>query len=959
MFATAVVSPVSPPYALHPRNTPVFRRGSHWRRRDGADELGDTSAELLDRIAASISDRYRVVRLLGEGGMAMVYLADDLRHHRAVAIKVLKPELTEGVGVDRFLREINTSARLNHPHILPLLDSGRAGDLLFYVMPFVEGESLRERFERSGRLPLEDAIRFIAEIADGLGYAHRSGVVHRDVKPENVMLSSGHAVITDFGVARALDQAGDARLTQTGRSTGTPYYMSPEQWDSAAPNFDGRSDQYALGCVAYEIMAGQRPFTAPTVMGLMLQHLTATIPSLRAARPDVPEHVDAAIRTALAKVPEHRFATTEGFAAALRSPSAPLTLPAAAPHAPRISRKLRTSALKAAALGVILAIAGYAGYRLQQSVGTPAPTRLVVLPFQNQGPSSHAYFADGISEEITNRLASVSSLRVIDRRSAAQYRGSTKSSREIGDDLKVEYLIEGSVRWDGSTREHSSVRVTAQLVRVSNGVVLLPYDTTAPVNDVFTIQASIAQQVTEKLSVALLPPERRRLATQPTENIEAYRTYLQGNVAYDRSWARRDVETAIGFYEKAVELDPKFALAWAKLGKTHCWMNQLRLDLSENRLVKAKTAADRAIALDANLAEAHVALGLYWYWGRDDYDRALVELTRAAALEPSNAEAFHQIGNVRRRQGRWGDAIASYRMSADLNPWSHRAWFTLGETLLIVREYDEAATTLSRVTQLAPDFLEGYLQQARVAVSSHGDIEAARKFIMMAEERIPPADWRAPMAEWVRIINGRNVQQYVDRLRPGAYGLDSANYHVVKARFLLQMGARGAAAVQFDSARTTLEDVRDRQPGEFLPHAALGTVYAGLNRPADAVASAHRAIELMPVEKDALDGPGMLYNLAWVYALLGNADSAAVYLHRSLSIPSYYSINLVRADPLFASFVSTPQFRDLAMKLSASGRSARTTVSPAPPSSGPYARRLIPRYAGASSTQDPQLMRSR
>ncbi|MEO8577036.1 MAG: protein kinase [Gemmatimonadales bacterium] len=886
--------------------------------------MGDISTDLLSRIAASISDRYRVDRLLGEGGMAMVYHADDLRHHRAVAIKVLKPVLTEAVGSERFLREINTSARLNHPHILPLLDSGTAGDLLFYVMPFVDGESLRDRLERDGPFPLEEAIRIVAEIADGLAYAHRAGVVHRDVKPENIMLSSGHAVITDFGVARALDAAGDARLTQTGGSTGTPYYMSPEQWDTAATNFDGRSDQYALGCVAFEILTGARPFSAPTAMALMLQHLSSPIPSVRKFRPDVPEHVDVAIRTALAKVPEHRFSTTDGLAAALRSPSAPVPAPPPAPTPSRnLPRWLRPTVPKVAALAVLLTLGAYAGFKMRPggNASLQGKIGLAVLPFQNQGMSSDAYFADGIADDITNRLASVSRLKVIDRRSTAKYRGSNKTTREIGDDLNVDYLVEGTVRWDGSTQEHSSVRVTAQLVSVSNGVVLLPYDTTAPTANVFAIQAGIAQRVTEKLTVALLPPERRRLQSQDTLNMEAYRAYLQGNSEYQRSWSRKSVEAAIGSFDKAVALEPDYALAWAKLGWMHCWMNQLGLDLSEERLVKAKAAVDRALALDSSLAEAHVALGLYWYWGRDDYDKALFELTRAAELEPSYAEASHQIGNVRRRQGRFSDAIANYRMSADLNPVYGLAWYTLGETLLIVRDYDEAAKILARASELAPDHLEAYLQQARVAISARGDIETARRVLTVAEERIPPAEWRAPMIHWMRIVNGQNLQTYLDRLRPNAYGLDSATYHLVKARFFLQMRERNLAIAEFDSARGRYEHQRDDRPGDALTHAALGEIYAGLARPVEAVASARRAVELIPVSRDALDGPEMLVNLANVYVMTGDADSAAAYYYRALSVPSYFSLNLLRADPLLASFVSTRQFEEMARKLAA-GRAA-------------------------------------
>ncbi|HVF40399.1 MAG TPA: protein kinase [Gemmatimonadaceae bacterium] len=897
--------------------------------------MGETSAETLGRVASTLADRYRVTQLIGQGGMATVYLADDIRHSRTVAVKVMRPELTEGVGSERFLREINTSARLNHPHILPLLDSGRADELLFDVMPFIDGESLRHRLKRDGRLPVDDAIRIVTEIADGLGYAHRAGIIHRDIKPENILLSSGHAVITDFGIARALDQAGDSNLTGTGMVTGTPYYMSPEQWDSA-PGIDGRSDQYALGCMAYEMLIGQRPFVAPTNMALMLQHLTSPVPSVRVEREEVPEHVDAAIATAMAKTPTDRFTTSDEFAAALRSSAAFIPTPTALPKpVPAKAWATRTNAIRGGVAALVLAGVAFAGYQIQKDSATAGPMRLVVLPFKNQGPSSEAYFADGVSDEITTRLASVSSLEVISRTSAVQYRETTKTIQQIGEELDVDYLIEGTVRWSGSSSAQNSVKVTCQLIRISDGSVLLPYDTTTALNDVFAIQAGIAQQVTQKLSVVLLQPERRRLATQPTDDLEAYRNYLQGNTAYERSWSRGDVESALAFYQKAVELDQNFALAWAKLGRTHAWMNQLRYDLSDERLRQAKTAADKAVTLDPTLAEAHLALGLYWYWGLGDYDRALVELTRADALEPSNAQVSLQLGNVRRRQGRWNEAITSYRKSADLNPRSHNAWFNLGETLLFVRRYDEAAGPLARVTDLAPNFLEGYLQQARLAISSRGDLQKARSLVRRAEETIPPTAWRTTMLDWMRVVYGDKLGDYVTRLHPGSYGLDSVTYHMVKGRFLLQLGQRDAATVQFDSARVFLEQMRDRQPDQPWTHATLGTAYAGLNRPEDAMRSARHATELLSVQSDALEGPDFVYNLAGVHVMLGNADSAAVYFDRALSIPSWFSLNMLTADPLLRSFVGTPQFQRLQAKFTNTRRAASVVDSSSGVSAGP------------------------
>jgi serine/threonine-protein kinase len=342
-------------------------------------------------------------------------------------------------------------------------------------------------------------------------------------------------------------------------------------------------------------------------------------------------------------------------------------------------------------------------------------------------------------------------------------------------------------------------------------------------------------------------------------------------------------------------------------------MYQLRLDRTADRLVKAKNAADQAVGLDRELSEAHVALGMYWYWGLANYDRALAELDTAVRLQASNAEASRYIGNVRRRQGRFGEAIESFRRAAELNPRSHNAWYNLGETLLFVREYEQAAPYLDRVTELAPEFPEGYVQRARLVLNSRANIDTARRILSEAEERIPPASWRAPMVDLARMLH-TDLQPYIGRIHPGAYGLDSATYHIVRARLLLQTGNGPAAVAQFDSARVRLEALRDERPGEAWVHGLLGWAYAGLNRPVEASRAAERAMQLLPVATDAFDGPEWLINRAAVNVLLQRPDSAAAYFDAVLAIPSWFSVNALRLDPLFKSFTSTPQFRRLQEK---------------------------------------------
>ena len=869
----------------------------------------------VDRLRASLAGRYEVQRELGRGGFATVYLATDVRHGRMVAIKVLHPELMGTLQSERFLREIRVVAHLNHPHILPMLDSGDADGLLFFVMPYVEGETLRDCLEREKQLSIGEALRITAEIADGLAYAHSRGLVHRDIKPENILLSSGHAVVTDFGIGRAIDQSAAERLTYTGMATGSPAYMSPEQW-TAADRVDGRSDEYSLACMLYEMLIGEPPFSGTSASALMARHNMSPVPSVRLVRPNVPEAIDEAIAKAMEKIPADRYATVTLFAEALAAAPPPVRVTAEDPvaalavrRASRGRRRIDRTTLMIGAAAILVAVLGVFAYRYFS--GGSAYTRLVVLPFENLGAGDDSYLVDGITGELTNKLSGIGSLGVIARTSAVQYRNSRKTAREIGRELHVQYLIEGSVRREQPGRNGGSVRVKASLVRANDETQIWTDDYAVTTGDVTELQTRIAERVAAKLNVVLAEPERRRLKKPATRDAAAYDSYLRGNEHYEHSWSRSDVEAAVQMYEKAVELDPDYALAHARLGQAHAWMYRLDYDVTEDRLIAAKRAADRAIALDKDLPAAHVALGLYYYWGRRNYDRAIEEFDRAMALEPSNADALRQIGNVRRRQGRFDEAIQSYRRSADLDPRSHQAWFNLGETQLYTRRYDEARPNLDRVTLLAPQFLEGYIQRARLAINASGDVETAKRILRDAEERIPPTEWRSTMLDLSRIVYHPDLDGLLSRIRPGAYGLDSTSYYYMKGMMLLQLGRTAQAMAPFDSARVRLERVREDRPDQPNAYALLGGVYAALKRPDDAIRSAERAVQLQPISQDALDGPEWLSYLGFVNAMVGNEEKAVECFTQVLAIPSWISEHSLRRDPILSSMRANPSFQRL------------------------------------------------
>jgi serine/threonine-protein kinase len=505
-----------------------------------------------------LADRYRVERELGRGGMATVFLAQDLRHDRPVAVKVLHPELAATLGPERFQREIRFAARLQHPHILTVLDSGGTERHLWFTMPYVDGETLRARLRREGQLSVPEALRIARETAAALSYAHRQGVVHRDIKPENILLTrDGDTLVADFGIARALGgslggatEGSQAPLTETGMSLGTPAYMSPEQ-ASGDREIDARTDVYSLGCVLYEMLAGEPPFTGPSGQAILLRKFTETPRPLRAVRDTVPEAVDHSVTKALARSPADRWASAADFGKTLETtgatptaathPSSPgatvSSASAVAPpaHRPGVARRyaITFALLGGFAIGLGVLFAWRRGHTAADTDVTGIK-RLAVLPFENLGDSASEYFADGITDEVRGKLSALPGLQVIASRSSGEYKHTSKRLPDIARELGVHYVLIGKVRWEkGVAGTASRVRVSPELVAVEGGVPTTkwqqPFD--ASLTDVFQVQGDIAGRVADALNLAMGSTQRETLKEKPTANLAAYDAYLKGEAA--------------------------------------------------------------------------------------------------------------------------------------------------------------------------------------------------------------------------------------------------------------------------------------------------------------------------------------------------------------------------------------------------------------------------------------------
>jgi len=666
-------------------------------------------ADAIDALRIALADRYAVEREVGRGGMATVYAARDLKHARLVAIKVLRSDIAASLGADRFLREIQLAAQLQHPHILPLHDSGEAGGLLYYVMPFVEGESLRDRLVREKQLPLDEALRITREVADAIDYAHRRGVIHRDIKPENILLSSahdghgGHALVADFGIARAVTSSGGDTLTQAGIAVGTPAYMSPEQ-ASADPSVDGRTDVYSLGCVLYEMLAGHAPFLGATAHEVLARHLHDPVPPIRTVRPDLDPTVESAVSIALAKSPADRYATASAFGRALGHVGAPPVI------------KARGSLLMVGiGIAAVVAVAYLVFWR--GNVSTPrsdaeagAVTSIAVLPFDNiGGDPRNEPFSDGVAEDITTELRKVSRLNVKARTSAFSFKGRNLTAQEIGSRLGAGYVLAGSVQLTGNRR-----RVHAQLIDVSSGNELWSdkYDSDAGAGDIFAVQDSMTRAIVTSLRIPLSTSESASLEKRATMNREAHDLYLQGRYFFEKRDSA-SLARARDFFERAIALDPIYARAWAGLSDAFSHNHAFELMPREAVYARARAAALRALEIDSMLVEAHVSRGFVALFLEWDLATAERSLNRAIELDPDYAPGHQFKAWSLIAANRPGEAVDEMRDAQRLDPFSMVINARVATMLFYSRRYSEAIAQAQRNREMDSTFFSAFLDLLR------------------------------------------------------------------------------------------------------------------------------------------------------------------------------------------------------------------------------------------------------
>jgi serine/threonine protein kinase/tetratricopeptide (TPR) repeat protein len=676
--------------------------------------------DTIARLNTSLVGRYRIERELGAGGMATVYLAEDFKHDRHVALKVLREDLSASLGKERFVREVKVAAALQHPHILPLYDSGEADGLLFYVMPFVDGQSLREKLVKEGELSVNDAVRVLRDVADALSEAHKHGVVHRDLKPENVMLRGRHALVTDFGVAKALsDATGAHSLTTAGIALGTPTYMSPEQ-ATADPHLDQRADIYAFGVIAYELLTGRPPFSGSSPQQTLAAHVTVTPEPVTAHRATIPPALASLVMRCLEKNPADRWQHAEDLIPPLEAvltstggatptDARPLA-PASAPVWRRNVQRLTTAVL---GLALIAVLALYWRLRGDSGAAPIASPSIAVLPFSDMSDTkADESFTDGMTEELVGALSNTEGLRV---KSAFSLRGTQKAEREIGRQLEVQSVVAGSVRRSGDV-----LRISARLVNVSDGYQLWANTYERAVRnpaDVFTVQDDITKAIVNALKLKLnVATTAAAQGDRQTKNFDAYKAFLNGRY-YMAKRTGESLRTAIGFFEDAVRRDSTYAIAWDGLADSYALINNYAFVSHAEVFGKARQAVQRALALDSTLAEAYATVG---YIGlNDSWNWPAVEkaFQRSIVLNPNVSTAHHWYSLYLDAMGRGPEALSEIRRAIELDPVSLVINREEGTTYYYLRDYAKALQQYRRTLDLDPSFVSAHVWIARAYIA--------------------------------------------------------------------------------------------------------------------------------------------------------------------------------------------------------------------------------------------------
>jgi TolB-like protein/Flp pilus assembly protein TadD/predicted Ser/Thr protein kinase len=885
---------------------------------------------------------YKILEKLGEGGMGVVYKAQDTALDRFAALKFLPAHVSRSEPEKaRFIQEAKSASALNHPNVCTIYGIEDVDNRLYIAMEFVDGSTLRDKVSTAGGasgapLPIKQAVDYAIQIAEALAEAHGKGIIHRDIKSENIMVNAKNQIkVMDFGLAKL---KGSLNLTRTSSTIGTLAYMSPEQIQGAEA--DARSDIFSFGVVLFEVVTGKMPFRGEHDAAVMYSIVNEEPEDASKYRDDIPGGLLHIISKTLEKDPEDRYQSMAEIIVDLRRLRKestrvvrPQDSPAAAPMAraaassrtvkerPPAREALFSKKVLGAIAALVLVIVLIIVFRNQIIPGIGAKNEkkvIAVLPFENLGAADKDYFVDGMTDEVTSRLSGLSGLKVIARSSTTLYKKTSKTIAQIGAELGVTYILQGTVRWETVGGE-THVRVNPTLIKVDDGTQAWSESMESVLSSAFKLQSDIASRVASAMDIALAQTERKSLATSLTENAEAYDYYLQGLEYASRSDSKSDFEIATKLFEKAIRIDPSFAAAYAKLSYMYSNMYWFFYDRSETGIEHARQLAEKAIALAPTLSEAYDAMGWYYYHARLDYAHALEQFALALKYSPNKSTIHYGIAAVMRRQGNERGAEDEFKIAIAGNPRSAELIRQLAETQTLLRDYDAANATYDRTIELSPDITVLYYQKMRNLLSWNGDIAGARRIIEDAHRMGKDDNGPQLMAFMHYVIDMMDGKYQSAEDAVNASGvieiMDNQYFYspkpLMRAYCEALRGSTAKARQSFDSARVVVERKLKESPDDARLYSSLGLALAGLGRTDDAVRAGQRGVELLPVEKEAWRGSFRLIDLAEIYTMTGGQEKAIDILERVLAIPAEISPVSLKLEPRWIPLRGNKRFQKL------------------------------------------------
>jgi len=859
-------------------------------------------------IGSTVS-HYTITEKLGEGGMGVVYRARDLDLDRFVAIKFLPPHLSgDEEARKRFVHEAKAASALNHPNIAVVHEIGESEDSqIFIVMACYDAESLRERIDSGGIKP-DEAMNIAEQVASGLNAAHKGNIVHRDLKPSNILVTGdGRVVIIDFGLAKLADRT---RLTREGTTAGTAAYMSPEQ--AKGEETDQRSDIFSFGCVLYELLCGSQPFKGEHEAALLYEIVHEEPKSLAECGGEILETYQGIIDRCLKKDPAERYQNTAELKEDIREAGEgnPATV-----HGSRQGKGNAFRNIVIAAAAIMLVVAGLyviKGFR-ETGPDEPGVTGIVVLPFENLGEAEDEYFADGITDEITVRLTGMEDLKVIARTSANQFKSTDKTIARIGEELDVEYILEGTIRWQRFPDGSSRVSISPKLIKTSDGSHMWAETYQEDLTDIFQLQSLIATRVADALGVEFLESAQSIVEKIPTENLEAYDYYLRG-LEHDKFWSNTvQAQRALKMYEKAVSLDPEFAEAFGHICRLKAWLVNVGI-LERDELAAAKRAGDRALSLNAGIVETHIGLGFYCYYGFRDYDNAMKHFREAKILDPGRAEPFFGSALVLRRMGMWEMSLADLEKALELDPLNQDITLDFTYTYTMTRDFDKAEKMARRVIDRNPDVMESYSTLFELYIGMDGDLIRAAGVFKQALGKGSAVDlvMGAENLFLLRLLIGGNTEAISSIMMteslPERSRLENARLFYMQAWLSERSSERDSAAAIYEMMVKLLESQSASERRNFYYYPLLSFAYSGLGRHEESINICREALKADNMSNDVLQTANILIHLAMAYTSLGMEDESIDLLEDLLSRPSVMTAGYLKVDPVWDPLRDNPRF---------------------------------------------------